>query len=259
MCKRQEIATRVTSFILRENEVARLKPDAVQLVRDLSEDELKKHTPVYPAKPPISIDASDEIREQVNKQWNAGKAKFDEEQAALPPFKYVTANMPIYDVLEAKIDNMQVRIFHTLRGPIIGMILEHTEWKTTLYSPCFLDPNVTEGKVNCLPIAFAGYRYTLYHRNCMGESLPDEAILLGYPNFIVRNRVGDYKYRSRGAYTDILADMAEDAQFTQTENPVRQALRGLILTSDVRQTAEIEKRKALETAETSAVEEAPAE
>jgi hypothetical protein len=245
---RTPISKRLTSFILRENEIARIKPDAIQGVRELTPEEHEAHDPKHPDKPPVSDDAPDDVKTEVQKQWDESKVRFEKEQAELGPLKHVSAFIPIYDVTKVEVDDKSLRVFHTVRGPILGMVLKQTQGAIELYSPCFIDPNVKVGRIHYIPIAFAGYRYTLYQHTCLGESTPDESIALGYPNFVAINRSGDYQYRGKGAYHDIEADIIDDSKTVQSESPVRDALKGLLMTSDVAQIPEVEKRTAMEEA-----------
>lgn len=167
-------------------------------------------------------------------KYREAKARFEAEHANDAPMLSVTAMIPVRINLQVLIDGREVKIFHTLRGPIMGIVKNEDLNRAYLYSPCFVDPNIERGRVHYLPIAFAGFELTLY-KTGIGESIPQEAEIEGYPHFIKRNRAGDYTFRMKAAYHHIEADLPDDAQLISADGKPRDALLGLIATSDTRE------------------------
>jgi hypothetical protein len=184
-------------------------------------------------------------------EWDKAKLEFDADQAEkkvafeekVKGYKRVTAWMPVTFVSEAKMDGHQLRIFHTLRGPLLAMVVHDDSMKASVYSPCLLDPNISKGRVHYLPIAFAGRYYTVYRQVCVGESIPQTAEISGYPEFVEHNRKGEYKFRSRSAYHHIDADLPEGAPVASADLTVREPLFGLIPTTDTRETKEVQRAR----------------
>lgn len=175
-------------------------------------------------------------------KYREAKARFEAEHADDEPLLSVTAMIPVRINLQVLLDGQEVKIFHTLRGPIMGIVKNEDLNRAYLYSPCFLDPNIERGRVHYLPIAFAGFEFTLY-KTGMGESIPQEAEIEGYPHFVKRNRAGDYVFRMKAAYHHIEADLPDDAQLISAESKPRDALLGLIATSDTREPKLIERTR----------------
>jgi len=190
-------------------------------------------------------------------EWEKAKLAFDEAQAAkkaefeekTKDYKKVTAWMPVTFVSEAKMDGHQLRIFHTLRGPLLAMVVHDDSMKATVFSPCFLDPNISKGRVHYMPIAFAGRYFTVYRSTCVGESIPQMAEIGGYPDFVELNRKGEYKFRSRTAYHHIDADLPEGAPVKFADLEVREPLFGLIPTTDTREVKEVARMRQAKAAE----------
>lgn len=175
-------------------------------------------------------------------KYREAKARFEAEHVDDEPMLSVTAMIPVRINLQVLIDGQEVKIFHTLRGPIMGVVKNEDLNRAYLYSPCFLDPNIERGRIHYLPIAFAGFEFTVY-KTGMGESIPQEAEIEGYPHFIKRNRVGDYTFRMKAAYHHIETDLPDDAQLISADGKPRDALLGLIATSDTREQKLVERTK----------------
>lgn len=241
--KRALLAKRSTTFLTTESNIAKIKRENIISVTDPTEGEVPKEE--YPAAPVRGEDEEAETFAEKMKTWETGKAKWEEEQAAKPPLKKACVWTPVYHVVEARIDGMLLKVFHTMRGPMIGLVVSETSNEITLYSPAYIDPNIQKGMVHFLPVAFAGYQITL-HKPCFGESSPDQPLVFGYPRFIKANQQGDYIMRSRGAYHHIPADFAEYVYPVVQDVGMRELLRGILITSDTRQPQEIAKAAAME-------------
>jgi hypothetical protein len=184
-------------------------------------------------------------------EWEAAKAAYEEEQAVkkvefeekTKNYKKVNAWMPVTFVADAKMDGHPLKIFHTLRGPLMAMVMHEDSVKATVFSPCFLDPNIHKGRVHYLPVAFAGRFFTVFRQTCVGESVPQTAEVSGYPDFVKLNRQGEYKFRSKSAYHHIDADLPEGAPVKSADLNVREPLFGLIPTSDTREVREVHRMR----------------
>lgn len=179
-------------------------------------------------------------------EWEVAKGEYERKIAAEPPRKRVNLWLPVNHTHKVSMDGREVRIFHTLRGPLMGVVMWEDMYKVGLYSPCFVDPNIERGRVHYLPIAFAGYHFTLYRATCMGEAVPQEAEVYGYPTFVERNRAGDYRFVQRAAYHHIEADVPDDAKLISAEAGVREASFGLIPTSNTKESRQVEVARRVE-------------
>lgn len=158
----------------------------------------------------------------------------------------VTFWEPVTHTLDVKLDGRPLRIFHTLRGPIIGQVLTEDSLKVTLFSPAMIDPNIQIDRIHYLPIAFAGRIFTLYKSTSIGESVPEEAEASGYPMFIKRNADGDYKFRMRAAYHHIEGGFPDAGVVTVGPETVRQTQKGLMPTSSTKEPMMIDRAKRTE-------------
>lgn len=240
--KRALLSKRSETFLTTEENIAQIKKENIILISDPTPEELPKEE--YPAAPVRGDDEDAEAFAEKMKTWEEGKAKWEEEQANKPPLKKVSVWAPVYHVTEARIDGILVKVVHTVRGPMIGLVVSETSNEITLYSPAYIDPNIRKGQVHFLPVAFAGYQITL-HKPCFGVNSPDQALVLGYPRFIKANQQGDYVMRSRGAYHHIEADFAEYVKPVVKDVGMRDLLRGILVTSDTRQPMEIANAEAM--------------
>lgn len=220
----------------------------------MTEEELHKipkraiisQTPKEPAK--FEIDEPSSIvtpgkEEENTEEWKAyrkAKERFDAVHADDKPMVTLNLMVPVKVNLQVLMDGQDVKIFHTLRGPVMGLVKSEGVHRAFLYSPCFIDPNIERGRIHYLPIAFAGFEFTLY-KGGMGESVPQEAEIEGYPFFVERNRKGDYTFRMKAAYHHIDADYPEDSKLISADGEPRDALMGLIATSDTREGKLIER------------------
>jgi hypothetical protein len=244
--KRALLAKRSEVFLTPEANIAQVKPENIISVTDPTPDELPD-LPKYPAAPLRADDDTDETFATKLKTWEEGNARWEAELAARPPLKKLNVWAPVYHVIEARIDGMLLKVFHTMRGPMVGLVVSETSHDVTLYSPAYLDPNIQKQQVHFLPVAFAGYKITL-HKPCFGESSPDMPIVFGFPRFMRANQQGDYILRTKGAYHHIEADFASYVHPVVKDVGMRELLRGILITSDTRQPQEMAKAAAMEAA-----------
>ena len=241
--KRSELARRSTTILTTEENISKVKKEHIISVTEPLEEDLPAKEE-YPAAPLRADDDTDETYTEKMTAWGVAKDKWDEEQAAKPPLKKLCVWAPIYRIVEARVDGMLLKVFHTLRGPMLGLVVSETSSSVTLYSPAYIDPNIQKGMVHFLPVAFAGYQITL-HKPCTGESSPDQPVVLGYPKFLKANQAGDFVMRTRGAYHHIEADFAEYAHPVVKDVGMRELLQGILVTSDTRQPQELAKAAAM--------------
>jgi len=241
--KRALLSKRSETFLTTEENITKIKKENLISVGDPAEGEVPKEE--FPAAPVKGEDEEDGAYAEKMKTWEEGKAKWDEAQAAKPPLKKVCVWAPVYHVTEAKIDGMLLKVFHTVRGPMLGLVVSETSNEVTLYSPAYIDPNIQKDQVHFLPVAFAGYTITL-HKPCFGQSNPDQPLVFGYPKFIKANQQGDYILRHQGAYHHIEADFAEYVKPVVKDVGMRELLRGILVTSDTRQPQEQAQAAAME-------------
>lgn len=154
---------------------------------------------------------------------------------------------PVLQNVKVVMDGNELRIFHTLRGPVMGKIQRETATDVVLYSPCYIEPNIQAGKVHFLPVAFAGFLFRLFKTHCIGESVPDTEIVQAYPRFIKLNEEGEYKLRTKGAYHHIEADIDPEARVPSIElvPNIREQHEGIMPTSDTREIAAIAQARAM--------------
>lgn len=201
--------------------------------------------PPFTEPPPTPTDNS-EISAKRQHEWEVAKAEYERKVETEPPKKKVNLWLPVNHTHKVTMDDREIKIFHTLRGPLMGTVLWEDMYKVGLYSPCFIDPNIERGRVHYLPIAFAGYHFTVYRATCMGEAVPQEAEVYGYPMFVERNRAGDYRFVQRAAYHHIEADVPGDAKLISAEAGVREASFGLIPTSNTKEGRQVEVARRVE-------------
>lgn len=213
--------------------------------------------PTYPAQPPEPPPEAPAKEDDAVSQEHAAavlayseamvayeekKCSWEETEAQKPAQKRVNLWVPVNIVHKAKLDGQEVKIFHTLRGPVMGVVLHEDLYKAGVYSPCLIDPNVQTDKIHFFPIAFAGFNFLIYKQG-MGESIPQEAEIRGYAHFINRNRAGDYRFRMRAAYHHIDASVPEDSEVPVVPKAVREPLFGLVPTSNTEEKRQIEKMR----------------
>ena len=227
--RQQEISRRSATFDVSEGELEKIP-----------KDHIISQTPKPPAvfemeEPPHIVEAGKEDENvEAWKKYRTEKERFEAAHVDDTPMVTVNAWVPVRVNLQVLMDGQEVKIFHTLRGPVMGIVKNEDLHRAFLYSPCFIDPNIERGRIHYLPIAFAGFEFTLY-KGGMGESTPQEAELEGYPHFVERNRQGDYTFRMKAAYHHIEADYPEDAKLISADAEPRDALMGLVATSDTRE------------------------
>jgi hypothetical protein len=177
------------------------------------------------------------------KAWAEAKDAWEKVHPVDENVKRVELWAPVFQLVQATMDGYPLKIFHTLRGPVLGMVTSEDTVKAFLHSPCFIDPNIERGRVHYLPLAFAGFEFILYKATSIGESVPQLAELSGYPEFVEANRRGLYQFRMRAAYHHIEADIPDDAPVLSISRDVRHHEEGLIPTSDTREQAHIQKSR----------------
>lgn len=187
-----------------------------------------------PEPPTVVTPGEEEKNAEEWRRYREAKERFTLAHADDKPMLKVNLWVPVKMVQDAKMDGMRLRIFHTPRGPVMGAVKSEDSARAWLYSPCFIDPNIERGRVHFLPIAFAGFDMVLY-KTGIGESTPQEAEIEGYPHFVNRNKAGDYTFRMKAAYHHIEADFPPDSKLISADGNPRDALMGLISTSDGRE------------------------
>jgi hypothetical protein len=206
----------------------------------------------YPVEEPSGVVDPNQPNRDIAKELAEWKAKKEEWEKlnAIPPHlqghKKVNCWVAVTKVAKATMDGMELKIFHSVRGPIMGAIQGSEDLhRAFLYSPAYIDPNIERGRIHFLPIAFAGFEFTLYKDHCIGESIPQEAEILGYPPFVERNRKGDYQFRLKAAYHHIEADLPDAAKVVSADLDVRAASEGAVVTSDTKEGKLIDKARAV--------------
>lgn len=221
------LGKRSQALLLREEDIPRVPKEDILSVEDLEPKPFPKE------EPPTVIPAGQEHANAAEwAKYTADKAEWEQHNAVPEGVKRVVALVPVTKVTKATMDGHELKIFHTVRGPIMAAVQHEDTIRAHTFSPCMIDPNIARGRVHFLPIAFAGFKFTVYKASCIGESVPQEAEIRGYPTFVKNNAQGDYVFRMKSAYHHIDADMADDAQVASVELAPREAQEGLIPTSD---------------------------
>jgi hypothetical protein len=223
------LGQRIQTFHMTQEEFDQIDVDVRKSIMSVSDVEPEAFEPA----PAPTADAAGNARRQ--KEWEAAKAAHDRKIAAQPKLKNVTMPLAIRQTLKATVDGAEVRIFHTVRGPMIGAIAWEDTDRAGLYSPCMLDCNIRPGSVHYIPVAFAGYMFTVYKKACIGESVPQESEIFGYPEFITQNKQGDYLFISRSALNHYDADIPASSQVVSADMSVRDAGFGIVQSTDVRE------------------------
>jgi len=199
--------------ISKRSETVQMTVDEFEKLNEQAKDAIITVSDVIPppfeAAPPPTEDEVASTRRQ--KEWEAAKNAYDREIESKPKQKTVCFWLPVRITHRAELDGREVKIYHTLKGPVMGVVLHEDMDRAVLYSPCLLAPDTQKGRVHYVPIAFAGFEMSLSRRGaCFGESIPQEAELMGYPKFIEMNKRGDYRLVMRAAYHHINANLPED-------------------------------------------------
>lgn len=232
-----ETGKRSTKVTVTEDILAQIPPSHI-----IAQEPVPPVTFDEPAPPETCEPAMEEAHAQAWAKYHAAKERFTLEHAEDKAQRAVDIWVPIKVVHHATFDGYPLRVFHTLRGPILGAVLHEDSHCAQLYSPCLIDPNIERGRVHYFPLAFAGYALTLY-KTGIGESVPQEAEIQGYPSFVERNRLGDYAFRLKAAYHHIEADYPDDAQLISVDASPRDLLMGLLATSDTREERMLERAR----------------
>lgn len=232
-----------------EAEIEKLPKDAIISTEEIAAYEVQEFAGKEP--PEVGDESAfkqaHEAWEKAKADWDANQIKRrDEHEKAREGKKQVNVWVDVLFTRIARMDGKSVKIYHTLRGPLMGQVVSEDSVKAMVYSPCFLDPNIERGRVHYLPLAFAGRYFTVYRSTCLGESVPQEAEVMGYPHFVENNRKGDYKFRMRAAYHHIDADMPEGSQVVSADLSVREPLFGLVSTSDTRERKQVARARQLD-------------
>jgi len=244
------IGKRGETRIMSNDDLAKVPAEAIIKVEAVPPPPFQKPEPLVP--PPLSegVEPTTEYTAAVeaHAQWETDKAEWETLHPVDDNFKQVSVWMGVYQIAKAMLDGQEMKVFHTVRGPILGLVTSEDLHRAYLHSPCFIDPNIERGRVHYLPIAFAGFEFILYKMNCIGESVPQLSELMGYPAFIDANRRGFYQFRMRAAYHHIEADLPEDAPVLSVSTDVRAHQEGLVPTSDSREEQVIDKTRAINAA-----------
>jgi hypothetical protein len=244
------IGKRGETRIMSNDDLAKVPAEAIINVEAVTPPPFQKPEPPVP--PPLSegVEPTTEYTTAVEARvkWEADKAEWETLHPVDDNLKQVSVWMGVYQIAKAMLDGQEMKVFHTVRGPILGLVTSEDLHRAYLHSPCFIDPNIERGRVHYLPIAFAGFEFILYKMNCIGESVPQLSELMGYPAFIDANRRGFYQFRMRAAYHHIEADLPEDAPVLSVSTDVRAHQEGLVPTSDSREEQVIDKTRAINAA-----------
>lgn len=236
----------VQQIVGRRLDLLRLPEEEVLKIPEANLVEVKDPEPqVFPKKEPpkIALAGQEAANENAWTRWRAEKAEWEQHNAVPEGIKEVKVWMPVLHVHEATLDGRKLRIFHTLRGPMIGAVDSEDMHYARLYSPALLDPNIQKGKIHFMPLAFAGLEFTVYKLSCIGISIPQLAEIRGYPHFVENNRQGDYQFRMKAAYHHVEADIPDDARVVSVEAEVRGHQEGVVPTSDTREEQVIRKTR----------------
>lgn len=226
--------------ILSNEDLAKVPADAIIKVETVTPPEFPK------AKPDgAEYKEGDDAFTAAVLRWEADKAEWETLHPIDDKVKQVSLWAPVFQITKATFDGFEVKIFHTLRGPVMGIVTSEDSQKAFLHSPCFIDPNIERGRVHYLPLAFAGFEFMISRTNCVGESIPQLAELMGYPEFVEANRRGFYQFRMRAAYHHIEADLPEEAPVLSVSADVRAHQEGLLPTSDTREEKAIAKARVI--------------
>lgn len=209
--RRTIIDERVSTVTMPAEEVPSLDHSQAHVMR--IEDPAPGDIPpeeAFPARPPQGANEPDDVYAETVAAWELRKATWESQKR--PPIRYkkVTLQHPVFHVTKVTVDNKEVKIFHTLRGPVVGIVLREQAGWAQLKWPAFLDSQRHADKVLYLPVAFANYQFTV-HKPCFGESVPEALIVDGYLGFILQLRGGDYTWRGKNALHHIDVDMWHEA------------------------------------------------
>lgn len=225
--KLEVLGKRTHTLHVKEEDVEKIPEENLINVSDPEPKPFPKPEPSQ-----IAIAGKEEEHEKAWERYHAEKAEWEQHNAVPEGVKVVNAWVPVTKVHEVTMDGHPLKIYHTLRGPIIAAVHSEDMNRAFVFSPAMMDPNISRGRVHFLPVAFAGFKFTIYKGSCMGESIPQEAEIRGYPAFVNNNQKGDYLFRSKSAYHHIEADLPKDSMVASVELDVREAQEGLVPTSD---------------------------
>lgn len=244
MMKLRVLGKRSDTLTLPPKELEKIPKDDIITVSDLEPKP-------YPVEEPSSVVDPSQPNRDIAKElaeWKAKKEEWEKLNAIpdhLKDHKKVNCWVPVTKVVQATMDGMELKIYHTVRGPIMGAVQGSEDLhRAFLYSPAYIDPNIERGRIHFLPVALAGFEFTMYKGNCIGESIPQEAEILGYPSFVERNKKGDYQFRMKAAYHHIEADLPDSAKVVSTDLDVRAASEGAVVTTDTKEGKLIERTRA---------------
>jgi hypothetical protein len=241
MMKLRVLGKRSDTLVIPPGELEKIPEKDIISVSDLAPKP-------YPVEEPSSLADPANPDRDIAKElavWKAKKEEWEKLNAIpdhLKDHKEVNCWVPVTKAVQATMDGMELKIFHTVRGPIMGAIQGSEDMhRAFLYSPAYIDPNIERGRIHFLPVALAGFEFTMYKSNCIGESIPQEAEVLGYPSFVERNKKGDYQFRMKSAYHHIDADLPDSAKVVSADIDVRAASEGAVVTTDTKEGKLIDK------------------
>jgi len=232
------LGKRSQTLLLKEEDLARVPKEDVISIEDV------EPTPFPKAEPSTIALVGQEAQHEADwARYRTEKEEWEEHNAVPADVKRVDTWVPVTQVHRVTLDGYELRVFHALRGPILAAIQNEDMHRAFVFSPCMIDPNITRGRVHFLPIAFAGYKFTIYKHACLGESVPQEAEIRGYPAFLKNNKQGDYTFRMKTSYHHINADLSDDARVASVELMPREAQEGLVPTSSVREAQAVDRTR----------------
>ena len=208
--RRTVIDERTSTIVMPAADLPMLDHNQVQVLNmaDPGPGELPPEETFPPCAPQEPGESDAKYAEEVA-AWEQRKAVWESQKSPPVRYKKVTLRHPVFHVTKVTIDQKEVKVFHTLRGPVVGIVLAEQAGWAQLRWPAFLDSQRQEDKVLYLPVAFANYLFTV-HKPCFGESVPEALIVDGYLGFIAQLRGGDYTWRGKAALHHLDVDMLQE-------------------------------------------------
>jgi hypothetical protein len=251
--KMEILGKRSQTLHIHEDKLGDIPKENIISVEDLTPTPFPKAEPSS-----IALAGHEAEHEAAWQSYRAEKEEWEKHNAVPEGIKRVNAWVPVTKVHKAEMDGFELKIFHTLRGPIMAAVQSEDMNRAFVYSPCMIDPNISRGRIHFLPIAFAGYRFTIYKTSGIGESVPQEAEVRGYPSFVNNNQKGDYAFRMKASYHHIEADLSDDSKVVSVELATREAQEGLVPTSDTQEKKAVDRVRQARALTEAAKEEADA-
>src|SRR5512136_773970 len=111
LCKRSDTVVMTEEEFNKLNEMAKAE---VINVQDIT-------PPPFEAAPAPTDDKEASARRQ--HEWEVAKAEYERKIEAEPKKKQVNLWLPVHHTHKVTMDGQELRLFHTLRGPILGVVL----------------------------------------------------------------------------------------------------------------------------------------